>query len=62
MASSPEIPFPLLRGGRFDARHRAGVHVLAVAEGVVAMGALDLEPELLVERDADRVCRYERTA
>jgi hypothetical protein len=26
------------------------------------MSALDLEPELLVERDADRVCRYEKTA
>jgi hypothetical protein len=39
----------LLRGRRwFDAGHRAGVHVLAISEGVVAVGALYLEPKLLV--------------
>jgi hypothetical protein len=36
----------------FEARHRVGVYVLAFAEGVAAVGAFDLEPELLVERHA----------
>jgi hypothetical protein len=36
-------------------RYRVGVHVVAISESVAAVGTLDLEAELLVERDADRV-------
>jgi hypothetical protein len=41
------------------ARHRVGVHILAVSEGEVEVGALDLETELLVERDAGGVSKDE---
>src|SRR5215211_5786922 len=37
------------------ARHRVGVRVLAASEGVAAVGAFDLEAELLVERDTHLV-------
>jgi hypothetical protein len=38
-----------------DTGHRVGAHVIAVSESVAALGTLDLEAELLVERDAARV-------
>ena len=40
-----------------DAGHSVGIHVLAVSEKVAAVGALDLEAELLVECDAARVSK-----
>ena len=53
----------MLLGGRrgLDARHRVGVHVLAVTESEAAVGALDLEAEHLVERDAGGVYEHENT-
>jgi hypothetical protein len=36
-------------------RYGVGVHVVAISESAAAVGALDLEADLLVERDAYRV-------
>src|SRR5215217_9039776 len=46
-------------GGRAQAGHHVGVHVAAVAVGVLAQQALALEAEALVEADGRLVVRVD---
>jgi|AP95_1055475.scaffolds.fasta_scaffold143713_1 hypothetical protein len=48
-----------------QSRNRVGVHIFTLSEGVITVGALDLESELFVEDDEDinlHICRGLRVA
>ena len=44
-----------------DPCHRVSIYVLSVAEGVQVVGAFDLEPELLIQRNPGGVYKHENT-